>query len=299
MLPTWDDLALFHVDLHYHAGTERPAGYAARAFIDFAIATGRRIIGATDHWGRFLGLSRKPLNHYPGTLDGYRAFAHDIAEAQDIYPDVLLLFGPEIGIPHFVNGTAEPAFRVPEVHYLMIEPGGYESGTSTYGEYLVEGIRAGAAQRDRCGKPCFLAHPLRAAVNRYVGKTGPGPQLPFSPPFAPLSIYSDPLSHVEDLLDIDIDALAEAAISYDVPLEINESSWGRIMGMNHASFSERHIYFFQSLIDRGTPVVLGSDQHNVESGAPTPFVLAEKIGLYPRDITFLRHWLGDAPDAEM
>jgi len=288
---TWDELQLYHVDLHLHAGTERPEAYSVRDFIEHALATGRRIIGITDHWGRFLGRSKKRLNHYPGTLEGFRQFAAETHAAGAAHPEAIILFGPEMGFDHLWSETGDAAFGVPEVTFFLGEPGGYPP-EGMYGEYLIRGVEAIARARDRHGRPGILSHPLRAAINRYVGKSGPGPAHPHHPPLPPLGSLADPRTHTERLLDIDIAALAEASLRHDVPLELNESSWGRILGMNHQSFAERYLFFYRALLDEGARVTLGSDQHDAEHGASTAFIPAMILGLKPRDMTFLRHWLG-------
>jgi len=265
-------------------------------FIDFAVATGRKIIGITDHWGRYLGLSQKPLRHYPGTISGYRQFAGEVAEAAERHSDTVVLFGPEAGFEHLTDGGIAAAFELPEVTYFIAECGGMQSGVR-YGQYLVDGIRAAASARDTYKRPGFLAHPLRAAINTCVGKTGPGPQMPKQPPLRPLGLCDDTHRHVELLFDIDIHALAEASRRYDIPIEINRSSWRRMIGMNQEPFVERYIYFYRALIESGASVVLGSDLHGVEDVAPTPFIAARWIGVEPRDMTFLRYWLGPIPEA--
>jgi hypothetical protein len=295
MLPNWNDLELYNVDLHFHAGTERQPEYSAHDFVRFAAETGRRIVGLTDHWGRYLGMSQKPLNHYPGTLDGYRAFAADVHAARESYPEVIVLLGPEAGFEHLRDNSVADALLIPPADYFLAECGGGDSG-QTYGDYLIDGMAAAARVRDRYDCPGFLAHPLRSAINTCVGKTGPGPQFPKQPPLPPLAGVGDQRRHVEALFDIDIDALAEASARYDIPIEVNRSSWRRMIGMNQQPFVERYLYFYRGLIDSGASMILGSDLHGIESVAPTPFIAAQLMGLEPKAMTFLRHWLGDCPD---
>ncbi len=295
MRPTWDDLQLCQVDLHIHAGTERPEPYAAVDFIRYAVATGRRIIGATDHFGRFLGRSKKKLNHYPGTLEGYRAFARDIAKAKEAFPDEIILFGPEIGLGSLsCPEEAAEAFGIPEIDFFIGEAGGPPDGL-TLGEYLVSGVKNIGRAVKEYGCPGFLGHPLRWPINTIVGRTGPGPGMPNHEPFPPLHSYDDPRGHVEKLLGIDIGALSSEMVRQDVPVEINEGDWGRILAMNHKTFGERYLFFYHALIDEGTKVILSSDMHNVERGQPTAFVVAEMLGVRPRDMDFLRHWVGEVP----
>jgi histidinol phosphatase-like PHP family hydrolase len=292
LLPTWNDLELHAIDLHLHAGTERPEPCTLLDLVSYAVATGRRIMCLTDHWGRFLGLSRKPLTHYPGSVEGFREFAADVREAREKYPDLYLLLGPEAGFEHMRSGSIQPAFDPPEVDLFLGEPGGAPEGMR-YGDYLINGIEAIAGCRDRYHRPGFLVHPLRDVINRVCGKSGPGPAHPKHPQFPPLGSYADPTGHVEEVLDIDIGAFADACVRLDVTVEINESDFGRILGQNHQSFADRYFLFYRALIDAGVSVVLGSDMHNVEHPACTPFVPATMLGVKPRDMRFLEHWLGN------
>jgi hypothetical protein len=292
MIPRWEDLQLYQVDLHIHGGTERPVENSLIDFTDFAVATGRKIIGVTDHFGRFLGHSRKPLNHYPGTIEGYRTLIGDVDEARSRYPDAIVLFGPEYGLGNLVSKEGDIALGSEGMDFFIGEPGSPPEGVRL-GDYLAGGIQDIKRASEEYGTPGFLGHPLRGPVNRIAGKTGPGPRMPMHEPFPPLSSYDDPLRHVEDLLEVDISALARESRIHDVPIEINESSWGRIMGMNQQSLSERYLFFFRTLLEGGAQVILGSDMHNVVHPSPTPFIVAEALGVQPSDLVFLRHWLGD------
>ncbi len=289
--PSWDNLELFNIDLHFHAGTERPKGCSLHDFISFAVASGRRIIGVTDHFGRFtLGASAR-LNHYPGTLGGYRIFAKEVREEKDHFPGAIILFSPEIGLAHFESETGRSAMEEAEVDFIIGEPSRPDNGVEL-GDYLIRGMEVISEVREEYGVPGFLAHPLRALINDMLGKTGVGPKMPKQDPFPPLMSIGDPLSDVQELLGIDVRRLAAVSDSRNVPLEINQSSWGRILAMNHQSFAERYIYFLEEFIDSGGKLVLGSDIHNVENACPTPFVVSEKLGVDPGDIGFLEKWLG-------
>ena len=96
-------------------------------------------------------------------------------------------------------------------------------------------------------------------------------------------------------MDLNIAGLSRECIRHDVPVEINEGDWRRILVMNHKSFAERYLQFYRELRDEGVSFVLGSDTHNVEHPAPTAFVIAEMLNLQPTDMTILAHWLGEVP----
>ena len=77
-----------------------------------------------------------------------------------------------------------------------------------------------------------------------------------------------------------------------MPIELNQTSWDRILAMNNESFLDRYLYMFRGLIDRGAEVVLGSDLPGVEGPAPTPFIAARILGVEASDIGFLSPWIG-------
>ncbi len=291
--PSWDDLRLYQVDLHFHAGTERPECCSALDFISFAVATGRRILGVTDHFGRYLGHSKKKLNHYEGSLEGFGQFSTEVKEAALRHPEAMILLGPEMGCAQLDSRDAGSAFILPEVAFFIGEPPPPAENES-YGESLVRGIHSIAEARSRYGRPGLLGHPLRSLVNQIVGKTGPGPMMPLHPFLSPLGSYDDPREHVEEIFDLDIEQVAAASADFDVPIEINGESWRRIMAMNCEPFAERYLFFYRTLLQEGAGVVLGSDLHSIEHPVPTPFVVAEILGVSPQDMAILDCWLGEA-----
>jgi hypothetical protein len=204
---------------------------------------------------------------------------------------VLLLFGPEIGLGFLGSKEAEGAFSVQEIDYFIGECGRPGKG-ETLGDYLERGVQEIGELRDRFGCPGILGHPLRWPILRHVGKTGQGFELPAHGPFPPLDSYEDPRQDVEELLDLDISALSLECIRCDVPVEINEGDWRRILVMNHRTFAERYLYFYHALAEEGVEFALGSDTHNVEHPAPTAFVVAEMLGIETRSMRMLARWLG-------
>jgi len=294
LFPTWKDLELHGIDLHFHVGTARPEENSMLDVVSYAVATGRRVICMTDHWWKFTRIPNKPQPHYAPSMDGYRQFAADAAEVRAMFPDVCLLFGPEIGFGSFGSEELGQAFAVPGVDMFLGEPGGAPEGVS-HGDYLIAGVEDIARCRDRFKRPGVLVHPIRAAIKRVCGDAGPGPLHPKTPQFEPLDSFADPLARVEELLDVNIGRLADACIRLDVPVEINMLDFKRVLAHNHQSFAERYLFFHRTLIERGVQIVLGSDWHNLVDGEPTAFFPAMLLGMKPRDMRFLEHWLGPRP----
>jgi len=292
--PTWNDLELHAVDLHFHVGTARPEENSMLDVVSYAVATGRRVICMTDHWWKFTRVPNKPQPHYAPTMDGYRRFAADANEMRATFPEVCLLFGPEIGFGSFKSEELGQAFEVPGVDMFLGEPAGAPAGMG-YGDYLIAGVEDIARCRDRFKRPGTLVHPIRAAIKRVCGDAGPGPLHPKTPQFPPLDSIADPLGHVEELLDVNIRGLAETCVRLDVPVEINMLDFKRILAHNHQSFAERYLFFYRTLIEHGVQIVLGSDWHSLVDGEPTAFYPAMLLGMKPRDMRFLEHWLGPRP----
>ena len=298
MKPTWDDLQLSQVDLHFHAGTGRPPGVSLDSFVSFAEASGRRVLGITDHWGRFVRDTGKVHNHYNGLMKGFAELAADVREVREKHPDMLILLGPEAGFGDVANGTINMALEMDEVDYFIGEPG-MPSDAPDATEQFISAMETMAEAREKTGRPCFVAHPLRKAINDMLGKDGPVTQelTAATPPRPPLSSYPDVRAHVEELLCLDISALAKASARLDIPFELNTSCWERIQIYNGQWFMQRFLYFYRTLIDEGAGVIFGSDLHGTlktigAGGLPAPFVPAHILNIEPRDLTFLKRWLG-------
>ena len=66
---------IHNIDLHYHAGQERAEGFSLADHLIHARLTGRKILGLTDHLGRYLNPKREG-SHYHASVGGllqYRA----------------------------------------------------------------------------------------------------------------------------------------------------------------------------------------------------------------------------------
>lgn len=292
---SWQDrppLSLFEIDFHCHAGTERGADVSLAEYVDFLARSGRKLAGLTDHFGRYRS-GRTDFDHYAGSADGFLQFAGEAREIGGEVPDMLILFAPEIGAGTVMDGETCGLLNEARIDYFLGEPGANATGES-YGAYLRGVVEWIADSSDRLGVPGFLAHPLRQAVNTIVGKAGregAALRMPLSAPLPAVGSSVDGLSRLERVLDIDVGSLGALLARYDIPVEINESSWGRVLAMNHATFAEHHLEFYRRLREAGVSFVPGSDMHSVESPAPSPFHIAWLLEVRAADITFTRHWL--------
>ncbi len=293
-LPRLSELRLNETDLHLHAGTERAEHHSVDDYLQYLVSSGRKVLGITDHWGRYFRRSPKYHAHYEASAEGFETYANEVKSAAKKYPNVLVLFGPEVGFGAKIEGVAEEMFTLPQVEYFLGEPGGGKPDMR-YGEYLVEGIEWIADLRERYGRPAFVAHPLRHAVNSIVGRSGREAdgslRSPLYGPTPALDTIGEKVDHVSQYFDIDIEELAKALVKHDVPVELNESTIGRALAHNAMPFLERYLFFYRTLLDRGVSPVLSSDQHSIEHPSPTPFHFAWLLGIEVRDITFLRQWI--------
>ena len=294
MKPTWDDLRLCDIDLHYHAGRERAGGLSLEDYIAYAQVSGRRVLGAVDHWPRLRGSRRGPYDP-EAALAHFAALGAEVAEARERHPDMCILFGPEVHFDGVLAEAMNDALQIPEVDFFLAEPDVemYDEGVT---ERFIAVTEVVARVRERFRTPGFMAHPLRPAVNTLVG-SGKADRAensliyPRGSAFPPLRTCADPRAHVERLLNLDISALAEASKRLDVPFEINENTWMRMQRQNAEWFMERYLLFYRILLDEGAGVVLGSDLHDATAPSPTAFIPAAMLNLDPKQVTFLRKWI--------
>ena len=297
MKPTWDDLQLCHIDLHFHAGTGLPPESSIEDYVSYAEASGRRVLGITDHWGRFVRQTDRVYNHYNGLMKGFAELAADVQKSRENHPDMLILLGPEAGFGNIFDGSIHMALEIDEVNYFIGEPG-MPADALDATEKFIEAMTEMASVRDKTGKPCFVAHPLRIPINTMAGKDNPtSVELrPNSAPRPLLATYDDPRAHVEELFHLDISALARASVEYDIPFEINTSCWERIQIYNAQWLMDRYLFFYRTFLDEGAKVILGSDLHNTlksqpAGGLPAPFVPASILNVEPRQMTLLNTWI--------
>ena len=279
----WQNLRLSQIDLHFHAGSERPEGSSINDFLRPAYASGRRVVGVTDHFWYFLGMSDRPPVLYQNTLEGYRALAEDVDAARGDYPDMALYFGPEINMVRVMNDMCIPAFDAPGVTHFYAEP----HAEFCTDEHYIRGFERIAELRAKYGVPAGLVHPLRVQIGKYFkGRRDNG-----AGEGRPLDEYRDPAAHLKDVFQIDPVLLAKEAVEYDVPIELNGGSWNNIVARNSEWFAERFLFFYRTLIEHGVRITLGSDLHGAGAAMPSVFVPAMMLGLKTADLDFIQEWL--------
>jgi len=285
-----DRLRIYNVDLHYHAGTERSDGCSLDDYLEYAVLTGRVVVGVTDHFGRFLyGGEAKPGEPYERSREGFLAFHRDVVEARSRWPQLALLFAPEFGPGAAKDITDE---HISRSDYFIFEPHPL-AGPGSLTDTLTATVRDCRALMDRTGIPAFVAHPFRSTVNLQVAKHGIAP---WAAQLEPLGEVSDLAAEVNAAFEMDVLAVAKAFRECDVPMEVNTETQSRILTRNLYAYHDRLRAVHRIMRDQGVDLVPSSDIHSILHGTPVPHQTFHELGLAPSDIRFLRR-LWDRMDA--
>jgi histidinol phosphatase-like PHP family hydrolase len=263
------------VDLHLHAGVERPAALSLAAYVDLAEKTGRRVVGLTDHWWIYLGHSQH-TNHYTGSLEGYRAFANECRDMARHIRGMLILWGPEIHYAGLMTDVGKAALTTARPDFFLAEPLSRPHGL-THHEFLTKCVRRTAALRIETGIPGVLAHPLREPLITLSRNSR-----------TELDIHINSAGDINTMFDVDVPALANLLLEYDVPVEINAgccSIADTIPALRTGLDS-----FYLTLIDKGVAITLGSDAHNLTAESSTMSPLVERFHPPQSAFRFMERW---------
>jgi hypothetical protein len=150
---------------------------------------------------------------------------------------------------------------------------------------------------DRCGKPAFLSHPLRSAIDA---------RLVFSPiPAEMVAMEARPeLDFTDDELNwffmLDVRALARQCARHAVPVEVNGQALLRMVLLNLRVFYDLFCAAHRVMLEEGVELVPGSDQHEFRTGfggrggCPVPWQVFERLRLGIADMPLVRHLAGRA-----
>jgi hypothetical protein len=170
------------------------------------------------------------------------------------------------------------------------EEGSLEAST----EAKIERIRALAKMSARTGKPVFVAHPFRTAVNRRLVSQPISPWVTALAPRPPQQ-FSD--RELNRFFGFDVRALGRACERYGVPLEVNGGTDGRIRGLNLPAPLQMLWASYLILQQEGATFVPGSDQHAYlrnprrREGRYIPFEAFAVLGLDAKDLPFVQDLL--------
>ncbi len=275
------------VDLHYHAGQERVEGVALAPHLQHARLTGRKVLGLTDHLGKYLN-AQKPGRHYTATVAGLRDYRADMDAHKETFPDLTLYFAPEIGPAENLEAIPDPVIEVSDFFIGEVSFPGEDRTENT--EAFVARMAELRAFSDVTGREIFVAHPFRAAVNLRLIKRDAEPWV-----YTMAPRWNDGFS-LEELASfflLDLEILAGAATTYRLPLEINGNTQFRIRSSNLPVALQMLWAAYAALQKRGVEFVPGSDQHNFQGGVgriggAVPADCFHALGIGVEDIHFLK-----------
>lgn len=280
---------IHNVDLHYHVGQERDAGTTASDYLDHAVATGRRILGVTDHYGLYAEPARADKQYlYERSLDGLQAYHDEIAALRASYPQLTLLFAPELN--YRVDLSTVPDRVLEMSDYFICETAFPAGEIAENTAATVERMAEVAAFVQRTGKPCFIAHPFRSSVNHRLVKRDIAPWVSALEPRPDLDFSPDELA---EFFLLDVEALGAASAAYGIPLEVNGNTHYRLLCANLPATLQMLYAAYRLLQRQGAQFVPGSDQHGFRRsvgrvGSYVPYDCFQVLGLGVRDIAFLQ-----------
>jgi hypothetical protein len=292
-----ESLHVHNIDLHYHAGQERQPGTTLEGYLEHAVMTGRVVLGLTDHLEKYVGsplssTARTPL--YEQSVAGLRAYRADVDGLRGRFPALKVFFGPEIHANPRIDIRHIPEGVVAVSDYFLVSLPTVDTSVDANTEAKIERICAIAEMRERTGKPVFVAHPFREAVNARLVKR---PIVPWVTALAPRSAHAFTDDQVNAFFGFDVRALGKACRECAVPLEINGGTDSRIRGLNLPAPLQMFWASYRILQEEGATFVPGSDQHEYmrtsvrREGRYIPFDAFEILGLAAEDIAFVRKLL--------
>lgn len=243
------------IDLQYHAGQERTEGCSLEDYVEHAAATGRSVVGLTDHIEIYVGENEK-TGPYERSVDGLAAYRADMDRVQEAYPDLQLLFGPELGRGFDLAGVPPAVVELADLFVCEIAMPDEDRTTNT--DAMIARLEAIAGFSERVDRPAFVAHPFRPAINRRLVK---GEIEPWITELGPRSPADWSAEEIDTFCGFDVARFGAAAARAGVPLEINGNTHLRARGANIPAALQLLRAAYGRLRDAGASFVPGSDQH--------------------------------------
>ncbi len=288
-----------NIDLHYHAGQERPIGTTLDGHLEHALLTGRKVVGLTDHLEFYIGQppsNRKPMFTYEQSVAGLLRYREDVDEARGRHPGLRILFGPEMHANKRIDLRQMPQEVVDAADYfhssLPFEEGSPEASTAA----RLKRLRDVADLRDRTGRPAFICHPFREPVNWRLVK---GPIAEWVTALAPRRDCDFREEEVSRFFGFDVRAVARACGELGLPIEINGGTDARIRALNLPAPLQMLWAAYRYFRDEGAGFVPGSDQHTYHvndvsrrEGRYIPWEPFDFLGVMVDDMPFVKNLLG-------
>jgi histidinol phosphatase-like PHP family hydrolase len=286
-------MQIHNIDLHYHAGQERQAGVTLTEYIDYAQKTARKILGITDHY--HLYFLHSPIDRefpYEKNLRGFLKFREDVESQKPLFPEMTILFAPEIA---WYEDFAEiPAEVIRVSDYFICEPpfkGDFAENTAQ----LLKRMNEISQFAKAAGKPVFLAHPFRIAVNYRLIEREIGPEVTAIQTRESFEDFS--CRELDEFFMFDIKKIAQAAQKLQIPMEINGNTQFRIRSTNLPGVLQMLWAALKVMKEEGVEFVPGSDLHGFvtglgKMGEGVPEDCFRALGVDVSDLKFLERVLG-------
>ncbi len=289
--PPCSEMLVHNIDMHYHAGRERPEGTTLDQFIQHARISGRRVVGLTDHLGKYNGDNAEGTSYKP-TMEGFGQYRRDMERVQKNFPDLRLFLAPEIG----PWGRPRDLCRtLKDLSDFFICEAAFPSHTSISKntKELVEKIRETREIMELTGKPAYIAHPFRSAINLRLIKYDLEPWVTESNHKGKENFLPEELNK---FFLLDIERVGRAAAEMNVPLEVNGNTQFRIRSSNLPAPLQMVWSAFKTLKICGCELVPGSDQHGFtvgvgRIGGAVPADCFDFLGITASDMPLVRRLL--------
>jgi hypothetical protein len=292
-----DTLFIHNIDLHYHAGQERQPGTTLSGYLEHAVMTGRTILGVTDHLERYIADPLTPAKGtplYEQSVAGVQAYRVGVDRMRARFPELHILFGPEVHASPRIDIRRIPQGVVDVSDYFLMSLPTDRTSFTANTKARIDRVREMAEARAMTGRPVFIAHPFRSAVNDRLVKQPIAPWVTALEPRLP-EAFTD--HEVNRFFGFDVRALGRICRECDMPVEINGGTDSRIRGLNLPAPLQLLWASYRIFQQEGVTFVPGSDQHGYmrtptrREGRYVPFDAFAMLGLSARDVLFVEHLL--------
>ena len=292
-----DTLCVHNIDLHYHAGQERQPDTTLEGYLDHAVVTGRVVLGVTDHLEKYIGsplssAASPPL--YEQSVAGLEAYRADVDGLRSRFSSLALFMGPEIHAGPRIDVLRIPQGVADVSDYFLVSLPTADASIAGDTQAKIDHVRALGEMRERTGRPVFVAHLFRSAVDRRLVKR---PIAPWVTALAPRSCAEFADEEVNRFFGFDVRALGRACGECAVPVEVNGGTDSRIRGLNLPAPLQMLWASYRILMQEGVTFVPGSDQHGYmrtptrREGRYVPFDAFDALGVTARDLPFVAQLL--------
>ncbi len=259
-------------------------------------------MGVTDHDFYLRGKSAIAPDRtylYDFSLSGMAQFRSDVRSAATAFPDLSVFFSIELGARRDLAAVPDDCLAMCD--FVICEGVRLSPDPRATTEEQLRRVRQVRELMDRCGKPAFLGHPFRWAVDDRMVFADMDPGL------ASLPLRPDldcPDEELNSFFGFDIRATAKACRHHGVPVEVNGHTCWRVLGLNLPVLYDLLCAANRILRDEGVELVPGSDQHEfrltwggkpANAGVPVPWHLFERLGVTLENSSVLRALTSSGP----